>query len=262
MLDAATVDFQAVPGVELVPWTRASWADLLPKCEAVLLIAPESNDTLAHLADTVVSAGVRLLGPSQDAIRLCADKLTLASHWRQHGVPTPTTTLATVMPTEFPVVVKPRDGAGSCNTVLCSNVEEYRIASIPNTIVQRYHAGIAASVAFINGEALPPCRQLQSTDGHFQYLGGECPLRSDLAARATRIAKLAVACVPGLAGYYGVDVVLGEIDLAIEINPRLTSSYIGLRRIVPMNLAGLMLGRRVQYSMPRLDSVRFYLGDC
>jgi tyramine---L-glutamate ligase len=258
MLDAVTADFRAVPGVNLVPWSEAGWAEVLPKCDAVLLIAPESDGILATLAELVQVAGGRLLGPSPEGIRLSTDKLALARHWQRHGVPTPVTSLGDEEPSSYPVVVKPRDGAGACDTVLCGNAEEFRAAVVtPNAIVQPFHAGVAASVAFINGEALPPCRQIQSDDGRFQYLGGECPLPAGLAERATRIATQAVACVPDLAGYYGVDVVLGDTDLAIEINPRLTTSYVGLRSIVPYNLAGRMLGFQMPYTSTRTASVRF-----
>jgi tyramine---L-glutamate ligase len=228
---------------------------VLPKCDAVLLIAPETDGILLELAEMVTAAGVRLLGPTPEAIRLCSDKFALAQHWHKYGVPTPVTTLADVEPTRYPVVVKPRDGAGACDTVLCRSAGEFH--PMPNAIVQPYHEGIAASVAFINGVPLPPCLQLQSDDGRFQYLGGECPMEPALAERAVRIATQAVACVPGLVGYCGVDVVLGEQDLAIEINPRLTTSYVGLRRIVPHNLAGLMLGEQIAYPDERLNRVRF-----
>jgi predicted ATP-grasp superfamily ATP-dependent carboligase len=47
-------------------------------------------------------------------------------------------------------------------------------------------------------------------------------------------------------GYVGVDLVLGEADdgkddVVIEVNPRLTTSYVGLRRLVCGNLAAAML---------------------
>jgi len=52
--------------------------------------------------------------------------------------------------------------------------------------------------------------------------------------------------VPGLRGYVGVDLVLGpnddgNEDWVIEINPRLTTSYIGLRVVAKANLAEAML---------------------
>jgi predicted ATP-grasp superfamily ATP-dependent carboligase len=114
-------------------------------------------------------------------------------------------------------------------------------------IVQQYVPGFAASVAFLIGPAqtipLVPCQQLLSADGCFAYLGGRLPIVPTLAGRALRIATAAVRCVPGLLGYVGVDVVLGDDgrDWAIEINPRLTTSYVGLRALARFNLAKAML---------------------
>jgi predicted ATP-grasp superfamily ATP-dependent carboligase len=114
-------------------------------------------------------------------------------------------------------------------------------------IAQEFVPGFAASVAFLIGPKaitpLIPCAQHLSTDGRFQYLGGHLPIRPDLAERAIRIASAAVLCVPGLLGYVGVDVVLGDDgrDWAIEINPRLTTSYVGLRALAESNLAAAML---------------------
>jgi hypothetical protein len=45
-----------------------------------------------------------------------------------------------------------------------------------------------------------------------------------------------------LTGYVGVDVILGvESDQVIEINPRLTTSYVGLRALAADNLMDLLL---------------------
>ena len=47
-----------------------------------------------------------------------------------------------------------------------------------------------------------------------------------------------MSLIPGLTGYVGVDLVLTEDSaLLIEINPRLTTSYIALRQVTPVNLA-------------------------
>ncbi len=52
--------------------------------------------------------------------------------------------------------------------------------------------------------------------------------------------------MPGLRGYVGVDLVLGDQadgsqDSVIEINPRLTTSYVGLRALAATNLTETML---------------------
>jgi predicted ATP-grasp superfamily ATP-dependent carboligase len=128
--------------------------------------------------------------------------------------------------------------------------------------VQPFVPGYAASVAFLIGPsqrlALLPAAQNLSTDGRFHYLGGSMPLPADLAQRALRLASQAVEAVPGLSGYVGVDLVLGPNDDAsedwvIEINPRLTTSYIGLRVLAKANLAEAMLRVVGGEMMPPLD---------
>jgi len=267
MRDAVTADFAAVPGVRVLclsePGASATGASLTPVADApgspdfcdfaaqadyALVIAPECGGRLEHLCGEVLGAGGRLLGPSPDAVRLAADKLALARHWEQHGVPTPQTWPLGERPPDLPVVVKPRDGAGSQATALWDRLKTCPTISWPRPLIaQQYVPGFAASVAFLIGPTqtipLVPCEQLLSADGRFTYLGGRLPIAPALADRALRIATQAVRCVPGLSGYVGVDVVLGDDgrDWAIEINPRLTTSYVGLRALARFNLAETML---------------------
>jgi predicted ATP-grasp superfamily ATP-dependent carboligase len=56
----------------------------------------------------------------------------------------------------------------------------------------------------------------------------------------------ALHCFPVLLGYVGVDAVLGMAvdgsgDRAIEINPRMTTSYVGLRALTDDNLVAASL---------------------
>jgi predicted ATP-grasp superfamily ATP-dependent carboligase len=49
-----------------------------------------------------------------------------------------------------------------------------------------------------------------------------------------------VSSLPDPLGFFGVDLLLGEAaedDLVVEINPRLTMSYLGLRQLTHENLA-------------------------
>ena len=60
-----------------------------------------------------------------------------------------------------------------------------------------------------------------------------------MAALARRIA----AAIPGLRGFVGVDFVLGIDGRAtvLEVNPRLTSAYVGLSARLGRNLAAEIL---------------------
>lgn len=260
----------------LAHWHRRSggdeytaFCDLAAQADYTLVIAPEFDGHLTARCGWVGHAGGRTLNSSLEALRLTSDKLALCQHWQQQGIPTPPTeTLAWcdarkrwgwTGPVAFPAVCKPRCGAGSQTTHFMTDEQEMWTwaASIPaaaaanlDMIVQPFSPGQPASVAFLAGpkDYLPllPCAQHLSKDGRFHYLGGQLPLPEPLSQRAVSLAQRAAACVPGLRGYVGVDLVLGEAsdgsaDVAIEINPRLTTSYIGLRQAAETNLASALL---------------------
>jgi tyramine---L-glutamate ligase len=61
---------------------------------------------------------------------------------------------------------------------------------------------------------------------------------SEFAALAQRIA----VAIPGLWGYVGVDFVqTADGPLVLEVNPRLTTSFCGLRAALGVNVAALVL---------------------
>jgi tyramine---L-glutamate ligase len=229
MRDALVADLGALSNVTVT--------DDLP--EIAVVIAPETD----RILEDEVAAFRRwhaVVASSAEALALTRDKLALARHWQRHGVPTPFTTPAK----DWPLVVKPRDGAGSGDTFLIQN--DSAIEQAENVIAQDFIQGRPASIAFLMGPnhtiPLIPTFQHLSGDGRFHYLGGELPIPADLAERAVTLGRKAVACVPGLVGYVGVDLILGDAgDHAIEINPRLTTSYIGLRELADFNLAAAML---------------------
>ena len=225
--------------------------------DATLVIAPETAHCLADRSRWVEEVGGRLLGPTSKAIELATDKLQCGQWWQLHNVPTPSTRRLGEAGA-YAAVLKPRDGAGSQATFLVADE-----AAVPmclrkaegedgrhEFILQDYVAGQAASVAFLVGPRetipLPPALQHITSDGRFHYLGGTVPLLGAQGIRAVALAHKAVAAIPGLLGYVGVDLVLGDAedgsaDFAIEINPRLTTSYLGLRMLCRDNIALAML---------------------
>ena len=263
MRDAVAEDFARISDLEVVTLDQFEDEDheheiwrAAEECNWSLVIAPETDGQLDRDCWAIHYSASRLLGPSVDAIRLASDKLALSEYWRARDIPTPATTDRAPTACEaFPVVWKPRDGAGSTDTFLVRDRFELATALAArhpyrSMILQEFVPGRAASVAFLCGSRghvpLLPAFQLLGDDGRFKYEGGELPIPPDLAARAVKLGRRAVACVPGLLGYVGVDLVLGDApdgsrDSAIEINPRLTTSYIGLRALADFNIADVML---------------------
>lgn len=262
MRDALVEDIRCVLGWEAEILVLAPVDDhealvlrIAERCDYTIVIAPETSCRLERLCCAVRTSAGQLLCPSQETIRLTSDKLSLASYWRERGVRTPATTDREPTGCEaFPVVWKPRDGAGSTATFFIPSAlhlpwargQHHDEGHTSPMILQEFVPGRAASVAFLCGPIgcfpLLPVFQTLSEDGRFHYSGGTLPMPPGLASRATRLACRAVETVPGLIGYVGVDLVLGDAldgsrDFAIEINPRLTTSYIGLRAVADFNVA-------------------------
>lgn len=234
------------------PFDEAEFSQLAGSADWCWLIAPETDGILLRLADLVVQAGCRLLGPDWRSIELCSDKLTLARHWERHGIVTPATVSADVNEQPpFPAVCKRRDGAGSEGMRLCRDAGEWEQLrtdlDLSQFVVQPFVEGRAASVGFFVGPkqtmALPPAWQRLGPETDFQYLGGEVPIgEPELRRRAVTLATRAIEAVEGLIGYVGVDLLLGSADdgsqdWAVEINPRMTTSFVGYQALSRVNLA-------------------------
>jgi predicted ATP-grasp superfamily ATP-dependent carboligase len=112
--------------------------------------------------------------------------------------------------------------------------------------MQAYVRGQAASVSLVaDGRRAVPLAvnaQRVAAAAGFSYRGGATPFDHPLAEAAAAAAAQACAGIPGLRGYVGVDLVLTRsAPVVIEVNPRLTMSYLGLRAVLDENVAALAL---------------------
>jgi tyramine---L-glutamate ligase len=256
-------------------WADLHWAEsprhefslfetLARQAERTFVIAPESDGVLLARRRLVERAGGCFLGHAAEAIALCSDKLVFCEHLTRHDLPTIATQVfdpsATAAPFAFPIVVKPRDGAGSQATYRIRDEEQF--ATLRPTfattfrkdgiqaIAQPYFAGEPLSVAAIadggsrSVEVFPVGRQHLSEDGRFHYHGGTIPAPVPNLAAAERLVRDVCRSIPGLAGYIGFDLILTPDVrrlVVVEANPRLTTAYLGYRALTTENLAARML---------------------
>lgn len=237
---------------------RRTFETLARQADWTLVIAPELEGELLAWCQRVEAVGGRLLGPSAVLVGLASDKEATCRCLAAAGVRVPPGVALEPgqrVPEgfEFPAVVKPRWGAGSQGVQMVDSARgaERAVARLGVACrLERFCAGQAASVAVLCGPStcrpLVPCVQRLGGGRGFGYLGGALPLPPALKRRARRLAMRAIAALPQPRGFLGVDLVLGadprgREDAVIEINPRLTTSYVGLRRAAATNLAGAML---------------------
>jgi predicted ATP-grasp superfamily ATP-dependent carboligase len=244
-------------GVEVVTMPRRSGAvldALIISADAVWLVAPETNRCLERLAARIERHGTTLLGSGAAAIRRASDKAALPKRLARHGIPHPTTRVlgrgrdaginarTAARELGYPVVVKPGHGAGCGGVWLARDARELQHAVDQagdetrrgRLVLQRYVRGVAASVSLVaDGRcavALAVNAQSIRASRPFSYRGGRTPLDHPLAARAVAAALRTCQALPGLRGYIGVDLVLTQTEaVVIEVNPRLTTAYLGVR---------------------------------
>ncbi len=244
------------------------WAtDELPAClvelaeqvDHILLIAPESNSCLLACLEWLHSFSAKLICPGNEFVRIASNKQTTIDCLRANGFRSVPNGLgfAEFQPgmerqIGLPAVIKPIDGAGSDGVKLIDNWKTWNriISQSPEHYrLEQFIDGIPVSVSVLCGPreyyCLPPSRQLFDQLPFGNYVGAGFPLDPALAWRAGKLAKQAIRAMPPTQGYVGIDMVLSDRsetgDCLIEINPRLTMSYLKLREVCHQNLALLML---------------------
>ena len=243
-----------------------TFEQLVRQAYAVLVVAPETDQLLLRLTRQVERVGSKLLGPSSEWVAMAGDKLRLNHHLAAQGVPVPTC-LAPPFPPgmqvemEPPLVRKPRFGAGADRLQRIVDRESWYPVDRKDQVVESYHAGLAVSVSALLLEGtfqLFPAG-LQHLDlERACYQGGAIPLAAHLQPRATSLADRSLRTMPPSCGFVGIDMVLGdnpsgEDDVVIEINPRITTSYVGLRAATGVNLAPALLDVDGWHGVPEVQ---------
>jgi tyramine---L-glutamate ligase len=273
MLRALLGDLAAVPGVQVVTTRDPRLGELagtavlaaregeeslatyrrgLAVADAAWPTAPETAGALEQLAQLTLSEGKILLGSPPDAVRISASKLRTATVLAGAGIPTvPTFGRASGMPpTPGRWVVKPDDGAGCDSTELVTDWRDAQRrlqAGNGHLVAQPWVEGDPRSLSLLcaAGQAvlLSVNRQcMRIRDGRLSLVGLRVNAVPDPSGDYGALARSVAAAIPSLRGYVGVDFILTEEGpVVLEINPRLTTSYCGLRSALGVNVAQLVL---------------------
>jgi tyramine---L-glutamate ligase len=246
--------------------------------DAFYFIAPETEQTLQSLIGLVEKTGKTSLNCESQSIGQVADKAVLYECLQKTGISTPKTlhlnltdNLVQVKQAikrmlNYPVVFKPVDGT-SCSglsIVKQENQVKKAITKIKaeskstNFIVQEFIKGEPASISLLStgkkALAISLNRQnvtLADPNMDSNYNGGCVFFPHPLKQKAFALAEKTVCAFSGLRGYVGVDLVLAQ-DKAyvIDINPRLTTSYVGLHKVISFNIADALVNAVLKGKLP------------
>ncbi len=228
-------------------------------CDGTIVIAPELDEILCDRIEWLEQNGLNRLMSSAAAVRLCADKWLFYEFCLEHEIPTPNTYQCRdefaedfEFPLPFPFVIKPQFGAGTTMTAVIESKESWSKFSshrttendFPPYLLQPFLPGEPVSIACIislDGKHIEWCPMTKQLFEGLEYQGGIVPFESDFVQQVRGVAEDVAKNLPGLRGYIGFDFLLSpDSDKPVqilEINSRLTTSYLGYREIAEESLA-------------------------
>ena len=248
--------------------SHEEFARLVLHCDAVWPIAPEFDGILQTLCQTVECLGKRLLTSPVRAVAITGNKLNTYQYLKRHHivtVPTRTFTNATwvgdsdtqhlaqelaQLSSASPTckveqwLVKPVDGVGCADSYILTDRQDFEQmhSRKGQYVIQPHIQGNKTSLSclFKHGIGWLLCANLQQFDIiKQQYHLSKIIVNhdSDPSVYQDLVDNIANA-LPELWGYVGIDLIeTPEQQLVLEINPRLTTSFVGINAALGINVA-------------------------
>ncbi len=244
------------------------WQQQIQQVDAVWLIAPETDGLLKRLTQLAALQGKLILGCGLKSVEITSEKLSTYLALTKAGIATiPTYTIENWSETNGEWVVKPNDGAGCVDTFYVEKAQALAHWMTQNYkskshVIQPYQHGVSASISCVmhQGRAyLLSCnKQLITIENNaFCYAGTQINAMQNLWTEFESLAQKVAETDMDLEGYVGIDVIVKSDDnlVVVEINPRLTTSYAGLKQATGQNPAALIINTLTQpnFSWPKLQ---------
>jgi hypothetical protein len=223
------------------------------ECDAGIVIAP---DELLYEYTKILEDSCTNLGCPSDSVRKCASKLTTSRVLERARIAVPRILTYPSPPldrsseggskrpegTRPRYVIKPIRGCASEDISLSS-----RFSTKEGYITTEFIDGEHISASLIVGENTLPLtvnKQIIEMNKNIRYRGGVVPYdishdrirNEDVMLIAVRSAEIL-----GCRGYIGVDFVLGNEAYVVDVNPRITTSVVGIASVINYEIADLLL---------------------
>lgn len=246
--------------------------------DAAYIIAPEKNGILQKIIRLIENAKIISLNCTISGINCVSNKVNLYKFLKDNNIKTPKSIFFNTFDEmiiikktiqknfSYPVLIKPSFGT-DCEGIKIIEKESDLKKTIEQTrnkfgnsifIIQEFIRGTNTSICFLNTinkfKAISLNKQyifLGKREEKSEYKGGLIPYKSSLEKRAITSSKKIIKSIPGLTGLIGVDFIFTKNEVfVIEVNPRITTSYIGLREIININLAKAIINCKINQIAP------------
>jgi predicted ATP-grasp superfamily ATP-dependent carboligase len=226
--------------------TPEQFESLVRQCDAVWPVAPEFDSILKILCQQVVSLNKLLLTSPAPAVAMTGNKWLTFQQLTRHKIATVDTRLfegSCYSSGEW--MVKPVDGAGCNDSYLITSQQGFvslskQLSGHCQFIIQPHLQGqkISLSCLFKQGRGWLLCANLQGfelIDNQYHLLQIDVNHNSDVN-RYLELVKAIAKAFPELWGYAGIDLIETTEEIKVlEINPRLTTSFVGIQAAKGIN---------------------------
>ncbi len=246
--------------------------------EYCFIIAPEFSNILKNLTKIVKKKKKKLLSIDLEGIKLGTSKINTYKFFKKCKLSTPETYLIPnkngyplkeliiekYMNLKSPIIVKPNDGVGAesifyfKNKKIINSFFKYDLSKLQfnrEFILQEYINGKDMSISLLNyfseEDKIAKSKILSINSQNikkedifnkFEYIGGFTPIKNNEIIMSEILEALKKVDFSNFFGFFGIDFILTNKGFFfIEINPRLTTSYIGIRNTIDKNIAELII---------------------
>ncbi|MGH8531622.1 MAG: ATP-grasp domain-containing protein [Gammaproteobacteria bacterium] len=226
-------------------WER--WEQCIEAADAVWPVAPETGGILERLNRWVLDKNRILIGCHPQAVQVTASKYRTARELKRHRIPVADTMYpnARLPASDSGWVIKPDDGAGCEETYYFRHAEDVIRSGkwTHGSIVQPYIPGVPASLSVLcydGSHTLLACnaQRIQLSNHRLVYAGVAVNALGHRRHEFEELVSRILEAMPRLRGYIGIDLVITDSGpVVMEINPRLTEAYVGLRQSLRFNPA-------------------------
>ncbi len=255
-----------------------AFKNLVKNCKYIFIIAPETSKILYELTKLVKNSNKILLSTNLHGIKKGTSKILTYNFFKKSGIFTPKTYripyIKKQLDKEFilqkfktlkcPIVIKPEDGCGAESihyfekeSQILYFLRNYKLNSdkTRHFILQEFIKGEDLSISLLGNKNLNTIPLVLSVNSQninlknikSEYFGGYTPLLNHKEITKQLFNILKKINLLKIEGHFGIDFIRKHDHSFsfIEINPRLTTSYIGLRNIININCAELILNSRL-----------------
>ncbi len=237
--------------------------NLIKNFDYVIPVIPEINSDLLKYVKYLEKNNINKIISNSETIEICSDKLKFYKYLNKSNIPViPSYNSLEIESKSKKYIVKDRYGAG-CSFIKITNDKDLKNDYSDDKIIQPFIDGENYSLSVFFGKH--DFRLLTINQQYFNINNDMIKLQG-LSINIYHKLYLNILSVisdisdylPGLYGFVGIDVLIEDTQLFIvEINPRITTSYVGLNESIGCNMIDLLINYK--YIKNVITSRKYYL---